>query len=417
MIQNATIVLIASLMAGCGGGGNSSETTSTGIGAGTIGAGTTTDASIKPALFNPMIGVIPEPQISGENATNAQAYLNYRRALVGLNPLTLDSKLQQAAQAHANYIVLNSAPGHYEVEGKQGFTGISPSDRTKAAGYSDPVGEGVSGAGFGVEVSIDSLIDAPYHRFNEFAPAINGGHGIAIDDKTGHGAYVFNVGYSSQTPLKKNEVLTYPINGQSNVKTDWFPQESPNPLPDIDPSTRVGYPISIQSHSESLTIDKIELKDDNGGVVESRLITKRTDDNSDLKNYAFIIPLKPLSFATKYNVHATGQLGNQPLDATWAFTTIQATPLVITKVSTSPDGTMTFRTSGGTGNFIGISAAPEYSYTGANLPEPKFAIFNQVDAKTVNVTLQTPCTTPYFNCRVHIIGKDSVGTVDLYINN
>src|SRR5690349_15495661 len=91
-----------------------------------------------------------EPQMVAALAT-----INQYRAWLGVQPLTVDPALQQAAEAHVNYYSLNYGDPdlagmglHYETAGKPGFTGESFQDRADAAGYTGWVNEnaGLSGS-------------------------------------------------------------------------------------------------------------------------------------------------------------------------------------------------------------------------------------------------------------------------------
>jgi hypothetical protein len=69
------------------------------------------------------------------------------RALKPAPPLVFNLQLIDAARKHSHYIILNSMT-HDETPGKPGFTGASPGDRLKAAGY--------PGGGFGENIFRDA---------------------------------------------------------------------------------------------------------------------------------------------------------------------------------------------------------------------------------------------------------------------
>ena len=64
----------------------------------------------------------------------AKMFLDECAALKAMPPLVFNLQLLDAARKHSFYMVHNGL-GHVEEAGKRGFTGASPSDRTKAAGY------------------------------------------------------------------------------------------------------------------------------------------------------------------------------------------------------------------------------------------------------------------------------------------
>ena len=64
----------------------------------------------------------------------AKMFLDECATLKSMPPVVFNLQLLNAARKHAYYMVHNGL-GHTEEAGKRGFTGVSPSDRTKAAGY------------------------------------------------------------------------------------------------------------------------------------------------------------------------------------------------------------------------------------------------------------------------------------------
>ncbi|MDU5949920.1 MAG: CAP domain-containing protein, partial [Paenibacillus macerans] len=77
-------------------------------------------------------------------------FLNEVRAKIGVQPVTLNREITQAAEAHVKYYNANKEghPGldaHSEKEGNEGFTGASVKERIRAAGWSS----GSNGAAYG----------------------------------------------------------------------------------------------------------------------------------------------------------------------------------------------------------------------------------------------------------------------------
>lgn len=72
----------------------------------------------------------------GDKIFGAQAkmFLDECAMLKSMPPVVFNLQLLDAARKHAYYMVHNGL-GHMEEVGKRGFTGVSPSDRTKTAGY------------------------------------------------------------------------------------------------------------------------------------------------------------------------------------------------------------------------------------------------------------------------------------------
>lgn len=62
-------------------------------------------------------------------------------ALKAAPPLFFEPRLIDASRAHARYMIAAKEYGHHETAGRPGFTGASPTDRARAAGYGSPVAE------------------------------------------------------------------------------------------------------------------------------------------------------------------------------------------------------------------------------------------------------------------------------------
>ena len=67
--------------------------------------------------------------------TEAQTYLNQIRQNMQISLLSKNVYLEKAAQAHAEYMVINNELGHEEIEKHRGFVGKKPWDRAFTYGY------------------------------------------------------------------------------------------------------------------------------------------------------------------------------------------------------------------------------------------------------------------------------------------
>lgn len=244
--------------------------------------------------------------------------INHYRAIAGAPALKLDPALMKAAAAHASYYVLNygdkSLAGmglHNETAGRGGFTGASPPDRAKAAGYrvTWAVDENVGLVG-NPEKTIDYFMDTVNHRINMIHPsAVHLGYGVstkpAID--------VFNLGFVGDRPGIGLPTV-YPGDGQKGIPISSSVAETPDPLPGI--ARPVGYPISISFHvQDTIKWGEYSLVDGSGQAVQlytSQKLWLRT---------LSLIPAKPLKSATKYTVRVTGTVNGQPFARTWSFST------------------------------------------------------------------------------------------------
>ena len=174
----------AAALTACGGGGSDSSSSTAGSGTGSntgtgtgtstgTGTGTGTGTVTETVTLLALPTTAPQaPASTGDIATDAFNWMNYRRAQIGLAAMTRQAKLDQSALAHANYISLNgSGEGHDETPGKPGFTGATPSARAQAAGYAAGASENISHTGNEVAGSVftDILVDAPFHRSTQFS--------------------------------------------------------------------------------------------------------------------------------------------------------------------------------------------------------------------------------------------------------
>jgi uncharacterized protein YkwD len=349
-------LIVAAVLTGCGGGGDSNTGSGTepGNGAGGNNPGDTV------GLFEPQPSSVQLPRATGDIAADAFNWMNYRRAQNGLPAVERQTQLDQAAAAHANYIALNGdGEGHDETPGKPGFTGAKPIARTQAAGYTNSsVSENIAGGGVGVGGSVltDVLLDAPYHRssqLNIFTQA-----GVATRDWTdarnatwNWTSYVINFGAPVMPTGMKNKIWTYPRSGQVDAYLDWMAYETPNPIPDYE-GKRVGYPITLHAPGQNLRLESLQLMDSQGAQVAGRLVSSM--NGAALRDYAIWIPLAALNAGTTYTAHAKGTLEGKAYQVQWSFKTLPDTALqwaVSPQGFTGPESVVTLALSGGTGRY------------------------------------------------------------------
>ena len=186
---------------------------------------------------------LPTVQVQAADATaqeQAVARLNELRAHAQVPPVEIDAALQQAAEAHAAYYAENGFSGHYQIPNGAGFTGATPSDRIKAAGFTGQcTGESASSISDDPVAAVDALVNSVYHRTIMLHPALTlVGYGQSV------GGSVFNLGGCLDGAPDVDRLFVYPGDGQADVPIDFLPRtERPNPLPDVD--GYVGSPISI----------------------------------------------------------------------------------------------------------------------------------------------------------------------------
>ncbi len=243
--------------------------------------------------------------------------VNQYRALAGAAPLTLDDRLNKAAQAHADYYVRNygdpSLAGmglHAESPGRPGFTGVSMGDRAKAAGYNGwAVDENIGLVGDPKRM-IDWCLETVNHRWNLIHPsAANLGYGIATAPKVD----VLDIGFSGSRPSVSLPTV-YPGVGQTGVPTAAYINETPDPAPGV--ARPLGYPITVSFHvQDNVQYAAWSLMDDAGQPVQLYTLRK-----SWLRSLA-LIPAKPLRGGSKYTAMVSGTVNGQTFAKIWSFTT------------------------------------------------------------------------------------------------
>lgn len=101
---------------------------------------------------------------------------NVERAAAGLAPLALDERLNAAAQAHAEDMLLHSYYNHTSLEGS------SPGGRVRKTGYNARrVGENIARGPVSVSEAMDNWMASPEHRRNLLHPGFTEmGAGVAV---------------------------------------------------------------------------------------------------------------------------------------------------------------------------------------------------------------------------------------------
>ncbi len=293
----------------------------------------------------------------------ARIYLNSIREAMQMLPLIQNDILASAAQAHADYLVLNNESTHGETEGNQNFTGIRPADRTLYAGYNSlKVSENLSTKNYNAQSSVDGLFSAIYHRFGFLSPDIDEiGVGVTQDKKkSAQSAFVYVMGNSKHNRLclntsfkgsgkyiygvckkhehrikeilfnnalmynKRNniEIIFYPYDGQTEIPPAFY-AEVPDPLPNHEVS---GFPISIEFNDyffKDVELYSFKLFKKGGEEVRN---VKFMDKSSDLhqrftKNQYALFPLERLEYDTQYSAKVEYRSNNKTEKVTWHFRT------------------------------------------------------------------------------------------------
>ncbi len=289
-------------------------------------------------------------------------YMNGLRQQGGLNDYERNSQLELAALNHGNYLVVNEVTGHDETIAGQGFTGESPGDRAKLAGYEgfSRVGEVISYKSNAID-SLDGLMSAIYHRFGlmrndvdeiGFALAqdnvgnvrssfvgVNGNSKLSEicsgDNYMGINAYysvcdpqirveasAYEAARDYQVYLNP-ELVVWPAESSSNVLPVFY-EETPDPLPDYSVS---GYPISAEFNDKkisSLVVSSFKLfrEADDEEVTNTRLLNSSSDPNQKFSAYQVaLFPLERLDYNTGYRAELSYVQDGVLMNKHWTFTT------------------------------------------------------------------------------------------------
>ncbi len=248
--------------------------------------------------------------------------INSYRALMGLSEITLEPRLDTAAQAHADYMLTNDALTHQESSSASGFTGEWVWDRIEAEGY--PLEQGrvwmeVISYGLDPAGAIDGWIGTVYHRIPFTTPEVlEVGFGQAAD----YSALAIVVPF----PDIERRAVLYPADGQTDVPRSFDSDtESPDPAPSHG---TVGYPISV---SVAAPIGMVSLDNPYAlellsaevvgpdGALELLLLDPSTDKT--MFNMAAVMPVEPLEGGTTYTVSMTVTYGGEEETLTGSFVT------------------------------------------------------------------------------------------------
>lgn len=243
---------------------------------------------------------------------------NELRNAIGMWSINQDPKINDATQAHAEYIVNEANEAHDQFQtDSPWFTGAHFWERMSAAGYTgQPFSEVIAYTGDPVG-AVDGLIATVYHREPFFDPyALEMGYGGAIGPNGA--ADVINFGLASNACVEPILVV-FPPHGAKDVPRSWDGLESPTP-----PAPPGGYPsgpiLSVHG-SDALVIEthRILIGD---SEVEHTHLTSDNDPNGAIgSNHYFLYPHKPLRSNTEYLVDVTGRHGGQPFHLRWTFET------------------------------------------------------------------------------------------------
>lgn len=251
------------------------------------------------------------------DTTTAAAMLGYHnelRASIGAPAVRGDSRVDKAAQSHADYSAVHGIGGHYEDASKSGYTGYAPLDRMVAQGYPATSISEVATGGSGWKQAMTELWAAPYHRLGMM-------HGHNVVAGWGHSSLSGRereVGdFAYDWSVSPPSVLRSPAAGQTGIPTSWSGNESPSPLPS-GAARPTGYPImALLSDSRQTTLRSASIV----RVTDGAAIPFYVAPPQFEPDYVVLIPQRPLEKSTTYRVRMDLTVVGQPMTESWSFTT------------------------------------------------------------------------------------------------
>ncbi len=345
VFMSATVLVLTA----CGGGGGGSATAAASAAdAAALSASTASAAAAAASL--PVATLVASSYAAGSEERDAFNLLNFERSSCGFGTLTQSLQLDAAARAHADYQILNSVVSHTETFGKPGFTGVFPSERIAAQGYTGAGQASVtdeivaligtdSKTGLGAS-GVRGLLSAPYHL-----RGLVGGYrdmGVSIRSSADLGTSTptvvlqINAAYKTSAGpqlLGSTDIKTYPCEGTTGVNFQ-LTNESPNPIPGRDlalqplgavvyVSVREGNTLSF-SASAPPTMTQVS----NGQAVALRTpVTAANDPYAPClegcfkRHQAYIAADAPVQANTEYRVQMSGTNNSIPFTRSFVFRT------------------------------------------------------------------------------------------------
>ncbi len=296
------------------------------------------------------------------------------RRAAGMPTLQRETHLQQAADAHAQYLLQNDLNSHIEQADQPGFSGIGPSERAANAGYaSRAVTENLSYGQRGFRDSIDALMTGIYHRL-AFLDPTQDQIGIASPSAESP-RYVYELGNrrhaqqcstaseasqgsyytgvcnpEKRLPAKDYDTATdrtlaanpalilWPPPSANHVSPAFF-EEHPDPLPDRAIS---GNPISVQFNPyyiSTVSVLSFTLFDASGAPIEhTRRLDHANDPQQRMNDHQFaLFPLERLEWGQDYRVVLRYIADGKQASREWRFHTRNPDELSVLRVTRNGD--------------------------------------------------------------------------------
>ena len=293
----------------------------------------------------PLITEVMSPSYAEGSAERAVFdALNEARAKGNFGLLAQDPRLDDAAAHHADYLARNGAFSHRQQTRQAGFSGETPVDRIRAAGYETSVSFEAISSGATAEACLE-LLNTVYHLGSLTMGATD--VGIAVEPGAGCVIEPQRPGRNSVLQARPaGTVGVYPYPGQAGVPVAFMPAtEIPNPAPDLGDAV-VGPPILVDLNSaaaanglaaSAIVLARFTLTDAADGTpVAARILAGgnvalaepagalsdvRVDRKLVSAGHVFLLPLRTLKRLTAYTVEFSGSINGVAVSRRWDFTT------------------------------------------------------------------------------------------------
>jgi hypothetical protein len=257
----------------------------------------------------------------------------------GLGMLAQDARLDEAAQAHVDWEIVNDSFSHIETAGSLGFLGVNWFDRDRAKGYAPLGGSEVMAAGSPPVKAVDGLMNVLYHRaaLLEFDP-VDVGIGwstpgmpdmatpLVIDFASPDDGSIRSAGQLAQSFIEG--VVVWPLNGAQDLPTH-MGNEVPNPVP-AEEVGLLGTPASISVYrDQKIEAVTFTMSEDESNVGVPAVVLTSENDPAHIIAQSFIglVPTAALKINTTYRIDFVGSIAQPgsdvgaPYSRTWRFNT------------------------------------------------------------------------------------------------
>lgn len=253
-----------------------------------------------------------------------KVFNQYRRA-AGVSPVKFEFKLSYGCMLHARYLSLN---GYTSIKNWKDYHNEDPEnqfytkDGQTAAQKSDVSAQNL------VE-SVSAWFDTYFHRIPALQPHLTAiGMGTWDRDRAGLTPSCADVVSSLNWNLKRDQIILYPSDGQTDVPTRFNPSgEQPEAVKGVD-SRKLGYPVTLSVHaSQKISDVEAKLVDEEDNEVECYVNTPQNPTNPDEWGWKDItialLPKEHLKAGKKFTARFDFKLNGRPASKSVSFTTAE----------------------------------------------------------------------------------------------